>query len=212
MTDNITVFTHTSIRIRSKEKIIYIDPFKLKEEPHDADLIFITHDHYDHYSPEDIEKVCNPGTSIVVPEKMGSKVEKEGGYKGRIITVRPGTRDTIGGLEVEAVPAYNIMKAFHPKSAGFVGYILTIEGKRVYIAGDTDATKEAKAVRCDVALVPVGGTYTMDAVKAAELVNTIKPSVAIPTHYGNIVGTKADADIFAKNVKDPVCVEIKMEY
>ena len=116
------------------------------------------------------------------------------------------------GLEFDAIPAYNSLKPFHPRSAGWVGYILHIDGKRIYIAGDTDATKEAKDVKCDIALVPIGGTYTMDAKKAAELINVIRPDVAIPTHYGSIVGSEEDAKVFAANVKDPIKVEIMKQY
>ena len=129
----------------------------------------------------------------------------------KIVTVKPGVYREIDGLELETVPAYNILKPFHPKNAEWVGYILWIEGKRIYIAGDTDATKEAKAVKCDIALVPVGGTYTMDAMKAAELVNILRPSVAIPVHYGSVVGSPKDGEVFAEYVKDPIKVELKIK-
>lgn len=129
----------------------------------------------------------------------------------KIVTVKPGVYREIDGLELETVPAYNILKPFHPKNAEWVGYILWIEGKRIYIAGDTDATKEAKAVKCDIALVPVGGTYTMDAKKAAELVNILRPSVAIPVHYGSVVGSPKDGEVFAEYVKDPIKVELKIK-
>ena len=109
------------------------------------------------------------------------------------------------------MPAYNTIKPFHMKSAGWVGYILRIDRKRVYIAGDTDGTKEAKAVRCDIALVPIGGTYTMNAKQAAELINEVQPEIAIPVHYGSVVGGKADEDTFMANVKEPVKVEIKLD-
>ncbi len=114
------------------------------------------------------------------------------------------------GLFFETVAAYNILKPFHPKSAMWVGYIFLVEGRRIYVAGDTDATSEAKAVKCDIALVPVGGTYTMDAKKAAQLVNTIGPDVAIPVHYGTLVGSLKDGQEFAENVNDPVRVELKI--
>ena len=140
MTENIEVFIQNSIRIRDGERIIYIDPFKMKETPHDADYVLITHDHYDHYSPEDIEKVSCSRTILVVPEKMESKAKEAAGYVSGIYTVRPGQSTDIEGLSVETVPAYNILKPFHPKSAGWVGYILTVEGRRIYIAGDTDET------------------------------------------------------------------------
>jgi L-ascorbate metabolism protein UlaG (beta-lactamase superfamily) len=130
----------------------------------------------------------------------------------KIVTVKPGVYCEAAGLEIETIPAYNILKPFHPKNAQWVGYVLRIGGKRIYIAGDTDDTKECKAVRCDIALVPIGGTYTMDAKKAAELVNTIRPEVAIPIHYGSIVGKPSDGETFAKYVKPPVRVEFKIPF
>ncbi len=212
MTENITVFTQNSIRITDRDRRIYIDPFQMREEPHDADYILITHDHYDHFSPEDIKKVAGNNTILIVPEKMQSKANEAVDFVCRIITVKPGVYREIDGLEIETVSAYNILKPFHTKNAEWVGYILRVDGKRIYIAGDTDATKEAKAVKCDIALVPIGGTYTMDAKKAAELVNTLRPSVAIPVHYGSIVGKPSDGDVFADNVKDPIKVEFKITF
>ncbi|MBQ3918374.1 MAG: MBL fold metallo-hydrolase, partial [Oscillospiraceae bacterium] len=164
MTDNITVNAQSSIRIADGDRVIYADPFRIQGEPHDADIIFITHEHFDHFSSEDIEKVKKDGTVIVVPESMAGKVHGA-------VTIKAGDRTVIGGIEVEAVRAYNKLLPFHPKSAGWVGYILTVGGSRIYIAGDTDATDEAKAVRCDIALVPIGGKFTMDAKAAAALVN-----------------------------------------
>ena len=212
MKNNIEVFTQNSIRIRSGIGNIYIDPFRMKEEPKDADFILITHDHYDHFSPEDIRKAAGKGCVLVVPKKMQGKAREAEGFVSSIRTVAPGAAYEIEGLKVETVAAYNILKPFHPKSAGWVGYILELDGERIYIAGDTDATKEAQAVKCDVALVPIGGKFTMNAKKAAELVNKIRPEAAIPTHYGGIVGKKEDADVFAAGVKAPVVVEIKMQY
>ena len=212
MTENIEVFTHSSIRIQSGFGAIYIDPFDMDIEPHDAAFIFITHDHYDHFSPKDIAKAAGDGTILVVPEKMAGKAKEAAGLVREIRTVKVGVRQEINGLEFETVPAYNIMKPFHTKSAGWVGYNLQLDGQRVYIAGDTDATKDAMEVKCDIALVPIGGTYTMDAKKAAELVNTICPKVAIPTHYGNIVGKPSDGDVFAANVKEPIKVELKIAF
>ena len=212
MTENITVFMHNSIRITDRDRQIYIDPFQMREEPHDADYILITHDHHDHFSPEDIKKVAGSNTVLIVPEKMQSKANEAADLVRRIITVKPGVYHEIDGLEIETVPAYNILKPFHPKNSEWVGYILRVDGKRIYIAGDTDATKEAKAVKCDIALIPIGGTYTMDAKKAAELVNTLRPSVAIPVHYGSIVGKPGDGEVFANNVKDPIKVEFKIAF
>ena len=212
MVDNIIVNTQSSIRIESRVGVIYADPLGINDDVHDADYILITHDHYDHFSPEDIEKVAESDSILVVPEKMQNKAQEVARVVGRIETVKPGVYREMNGLEFETVPAYNILKAFHPKSAGWVGYILRIDGKRIYIAGDTDVTKEAKEVKCDIALVPIGGTYTMDAKKAAELINTLRPNVAIPTHYGSIVGKPSDGETFAQYVKDPIKVEFKIAF
>ena len=213
MTDNIRVMTHSSIRITDeKAGVIYIDPFEIDEELKDASFIFITHDHYDHFSPKDIAKIANGETILVVPEKMAEKAKEAAGMVGRTETVIQGVFREAGGLEFETVAAYNTLKPFHPKRAGWVGYILKVNGKRIYIAGDTDLTKEAREVKCDIALVPVGGTYTMDAKKAAELVNTLRPNVAIPTHYGSIVGKPSDGETFAQYVKDPIKVEFKIQF
>lgn len=209
MTDKIEVLTHSSIRITG-EKIVYIDPFKIKGETHDADLILITHDHYDHFSPEDIARVSKEDTRLAVPEKMEEQATEIGFSGKRLITVTPGMAREIDGILVEAVEAYNNLKPFHPKKKGWVGYILSIAGERIYIAGDTDMTKENQQVKCDVALIPIGGTYTMDAKKAAELVNVIRPKTAIPTHYGSIVGSRKDEEIFRKNVDAGIEVVIRM--
>ena len=212
MISNIEVFTQNSIRIKGNGKTIYIDPFQMKETPKDAGFIFITHDHYDHYSPEDIAKVCGDNTVLIIPQKMIDKVGEVSGLVSETVTVNPSAHYAINDFEFDTVPAYNKIKPFHPKSAKWVGYIVHIDGKRVYIAGDTDATKEAKQVKCDIALVPIGGKFTMDAKKAAELINTIQPDVAIPTHYGTIVGKPKDAEVFANNIKSPVQVEIIKQY
>ncbi|MCR4990930.1 MAG: MBL fold metallo-hydrolase [Lachnospiraceae bacterium] len=210
MTDNIEVFKQNSIRIKDKAGSIYIDPFKMDEEPEDAAFIFITHPHYDHFSPEDIKKVARPDTILVVPEKMADKAKEVEKFVKKIETVSPGISREIDGLSFETVPAYNKMKPFHPKNAEWVGYILNIDGNRIYAAGDTDAVKEVRAVKCDVALVPIGGFYTIDAPKAAELINEISPKVAIPVHYGEIIGKPEDGKVFADNVKPPIEVEFKI--
>ena len=212
MTDNIEVLTHSSIRIRTDAGIVYIDPFGLRTADHDADFILVTHDHFDHFSPEDIEKAGNQDTVLIVPAQMEGKAKEVASIVGKLYTVTPGCRENIEGLELETVPAYNNLKPFHPKSAGWVGYIIVDAGKRIYIAGDTDQNKDNASVKCDVAMVPVGGTYTMDAKKAAEFVNALKPEVAIPTHYGSTVGKKEDAETFAKNVDSAIEVSIRMQY
>ncbi|MCI7093573.1 MAG: MBL fold metallo-hydrolase [Lachnospiraceae bacterium] len=212
MTENIEVFTQSSIRITYGDRRIYIDPFQMREAPKDADFILITHDHYDHFSPEDIEKVSNGKSVLIVPAKMLPQAEKVSSIVEEIHSVMPGEHYGISGLEFDTVAAYNNLKPFHPKSAGWVGYILQIDGQRIYVSGDTDMNRDNRDVKCDIALVPIGGTYTMDAKKAAEFINTIRPTVAIPTHYGSIVGKKEDADVFAADVKASIRTEIKMLY
>ena len=212
MTDNIEVFGQNSISITASDKKIYIDPFEMKEEPKNANFIFITHDHYDHFSPEDIKKVACKDTVMIVPEKMKLKAHTVAKYVREIVTVEQQCHKKLYDLEFETIPAYNTLKPFHPRSTGWVGYILLIEGKRIYISGDTDLTKEAKEVKCNIALVPIGGTYTMDAKKAAELVNILRPEVAIPVHYGSVVGKPADGEIFAELVEPSVRVELKIKF
>ena len=197
MLDNIEVLCHSSIRI-SKNKVIYIDPFKIDKNYNDADIIFITHDHYDHYSEEDIDKVKKEDTIIVAPEELLTKLLRKGFRQDYIITVDSDEEDMVEGIKFETIPAYNTNKQFHPKENGWVGYIVEIRGIRYYIAGDTDITEENKKVKCDVAFVPAGGTYTMDFKEAAELINEIKPKIAVPIHYGSVVGTKQDATDFIK--------------
>ena len=197
MLENIEVLYHSSIRI-NKEKIIYIDPFKINKNYNYADIIFITHDHYDHYSEEDIDKVINENTTIIIPDELLTKLLRKGINKNAIITVEPNKNYMVQGIKFETISAYNTNKTFHPKENGWVGYIIIINGIRYYIAGDTDITEENKQVKCDVAFVPVGGTYTMDFKEAASLINEIKPKIAIPIHYGSIVGTEQDAIDFIR--------------
>lgn len=192
MLENIQVLYHSSIRM-AEGKVIYIDPFEIEGNYNDANIIFITHDHYDHYSEEDIKVIKKHDTIIVAPVGMKEKIMGCGFKEENIIAVEPEQSYSIDEINFETIPAYNIDKSFHPKQNGWVGYIIEINGIRYYIAGDTDKTNENSKVECDVAFVPVGGTYTMDAKEAAELVNEIKPKIAVPIHYGSIVGTKQDA-------------------
>ena len=197
MLKNIEVLYHSSIRI-SKNKVIYIDPFKIDKNYNDADIVFITHDHFDHYSEEDIDKVINENTTIIIPEELLTKILRKGINKNAVITVESNKEYMVQGIKFETIPAYNTNKTFHPKENDWVGYIITLDGIRYYIAGDTDITEENRKVKCDVAFVPVGGTYTMNYSEAAELVNIIKPKIAVPIHYGSVVGTKQDATDFIK--------------
>lgn len=207
MKDNIKVICHSCIKI-STEKTIYIDPFKIKEKLNDADIIFITHSHYDHFSEEDILKIKNENTIIVITNDLVEKSIQLGFKKENIIEVKPNQNYKIGELKFETIPAYNVNKNFHPKENNWVGYILELNKQRYYIAGDTDITEENKKVKCDVAFVPVGGTYTMTATEAAELVNLIKPKVAILIHYGEIVGTEQDANKFKQELDTDIKCKI----
>lgn len=197
MLENIEVLYHSSIRI-SKNKVIYIDPFKIDKNYNDADIVFITHDHFDHYSEEDIDKVINENTTIIIPEELLTKILRKGINRNAAITVESNKEYMVQGIKFETIPAYNTNKTFHPKENDWVGYIITLDGIRYYIAGDTDITEENRKVKCDVAFVPVGGTYTMDFKEAAQLINEIQPKIAVPIHYGSVVGTKQDATDFIK--------------
>ena len=210
MLENIEVLYHSSIRI-SNNKVIYIDPFKIDKNYNDADIVFITHDHYDHYSDEDIDKVINENTTIIIPEKLLTKLLRKGINKNAIITVEPNEKYMIQGIKFETIPSYNTNKTFHPKENGWVGYIITLDDIRYYIAGDTDITEENRKVKCDVAFVPVGGTYTMGFKEAAQLINEIQPKIAVPIHYGSVVGTKQDAIDFIKLLNPTITGVILMK-
>lgn len=200
MYDNIEWYGQASFKI-SGEKIIYIDPWKLKGELEKADIILVTHTHYDHFSPDDIAKIQKDDTVIVLPKDGDGKVS------GDIRSVMSGDTLELDGVKVEAVPAYNLGKDFHPKGNNWLGYIITMDGKRYYHAGDTDSIPEMKEIfEIDYAFLPVGGTYTMNAETAAEVANTIKAKVTIPMHYGDIVGKKEDGEKFKSLVKGEVVV------
>lgn len=207
MKDKITVNAQSSIRIEA-EKIIYFDPFKIAIAANDADVIFITHDHPDHFSPEDIRKVQKTNTTFVIPKSMENTLKKAG-YSD-LILFTPGEKAAVYDIPVEAIPAYNMMKPFHKRENGWLGYIITIDGQRIYVAGDTDAASEAKAVSCDIAIIPIGGTFTMNHSQAAAFINELHPKTVIPTHYGSIVGSADSGEAFRKLVQPDIEVIIKL--
>ena len=203
MLNNIEVLCHNAIRF-NKGKIIYVDPFHLKKEYKDADIILITHSHYDHFSKEDIEKVKKDDTKIYITKDLLEETKSIGFIEDNIVIVNPNEIYYEDDIEINTIRAYNINKQFHPKENNWVGYILKIQGFTYYIAGDTDITEENRKVNCDVAFVPVGGTYTMTANEAAVLVNEIKPKIAVPVHYGEIVGLKEDGQRFVEKLENGI--------
>ena len=209
MLENIQVLYHSSIKI-NREKVIYIDPFKIDNDYHDADIIFITHSHFDHYSEEDIGKIIKENTKLIITEDLEQKV-LEKVKKENIICVQPEKNYLVDGINFETIPAYNTNKQFHLKENNWVGYVIELNGIKYYFAGDTDITEENKKVKCDVAFVPVGGTYTMTAKEAAELVNIIKPKIAVPIHYGSVVGTNKDAEDFVIRLNEKIEGRILMK-
>jgi len=198
MVKNIHWLGHASFRIDAGIKTIYIDPFKIKAGAPKADIILVTHEHFDHNSPEDIAKIQKDSTVIVAPVAVAEKL------KGNAQGVKPGQSLSVAGVAVETVPAYNTNKEFHQKKFGWVGYVVTVDGVRIYHSGDTDYIPEMDRLNVDVALLPVGGTYTMTADEAAQAVNTFKPKIAVPMHYNSIVGTAADALRFKELCKTEV--------
>ena len=205
--DSVQVLYHSSIRIAG-ERVVYVDPFGVEEERHDAGLILITHDHYDHFSPEDIQKVRKADPVLVPPASTAQRAAELGCSESHVIA--PGQVLEVLGLSLEAVAAYNPGKPYHPRENGWVGYLLTMGGARYYIAGDTDDTPEARRVRCDLALFPVGGTYTTDAAQAAQVVNAIRPLAAVPTHYAAIVGSAADGRRFMEGLDTGIACRERM--
>jgi L-ascorbate metabolism protein UlaG (beta-lactamase superfamily) len=204
MLKGIECLGHSTIKINKSNKIIYIDPYNIKNGLNDADYIFITHNHYDHFSEVDIKKVKNNETIIIITEDLYTNTLKLGFNGMNIITVKPNENYQVDGIKFSTISAYNTNKTFHPKENEWVGYIIELENSKYYIAGDTDITDENKKVKCDVAFVPVGGTYTMDFKEAAHLINEIKPKIAVPIHYGSIVGTDQDATDFVKLLRPDV--------
>ena len=211
MIEKITINTHSSIRVQA-DQIIYFDPYEIQEETHDADVIFVTHDHHDHFDPASIEKILRDDTMLVIPRSCFESWSASGILVTQVVQMDPGQQIDLGQICIETVPAYNHMKPFHPRKNQWLGYIVTIDGRRIYVAGDTDVTEEAKQVKCDIAFVPVGGKFTMNAAKAAELVNTINPDIAVPTHYGSIVGRRSDGREFKKAVREEILVPLLIHF
>ena len=211
--DNITVNAQSSIRIAGS-KILYFDPFQIADTTHDADFIFITHEHYDHFEPESIAKIKKEGTFLIAPESMKKKVLSESGaVSDKCVFYNPGETHELEGIVIETIPAYNKLKPFHPKGNRWQGYIVKMNDVRYYVAGDTDVNADIQKAECDVALIPIGGHYTMDKKQAADYIANLKPKAVIPTHYGNVVGKPTDGSDFQNDLeaKDKdIQVELKL--
>ena len=197
---------HSGFLIKNS-RVIYIDPYNIKEENEKADLILITHSHYDHCSVADIKKIVKEGTKIILPADCQSKITRfEVPIKIEII--EPGQEIDLGNLVISAIPAYNIDKHFHPKEESWIGYLIKMNDVVIYHAGDTDVIPEMQNLtghqkeKKFVALLPVGGRFTMNSEEAAESAKLIKPFLAIPMHWGSIIGDEDDAAEFVKLCKE----------
>jgi L-ascorbate metabolism protein UlaG (beta-lactamase superfamily) len=203
MLERFTWFRQSAMRFAGEGLTVYIDPWGTSAK-READVIFITHAHADHFQPQEIERLSKDGTNIVAP----SDVAKE--LSGEVTPVAPGDSIEVSGIKVQAVPAYNVHPDrldYHPKANRWVGYILELQGTTYYHAGDTDHAPELDDVSADVAFLPIGGTYTMEPSEAAGLAKSISPQIAVPMHYGFVVGSPKDAETFRREAQ-PVKVEV----
>ena len=182
--DNIYVNTRSSIKITGT-KTLYFDPLEIAGTPHDADMVFVTHEHYGHFSPDDIKKVLKEDTQIIVPLGMMNMAMEKIAPVQRLHGILPGQTENYGGVKCQGIPAYNTDKQFHPKNRNWLGYLAELDGKTYYAMGDTDATPEAAKVNADVIFIPIGGKYTMDAAQAAEFINGKQSELVVPIHYEN---------------------------
>jgi L-ascorbate metabolism protein UlaG (beta-lactamase superfamily) len=191
--DHITWFRQSALRWVDDERTIYLDPWGTDKDAPPADLILITHAHFDHFQPEEIERLRKDGTKLVAPHDVAAELT------GDVTPVAPGERHEVAGVRFTTVPAYNTHEErleMHPRANNWVGYVMELGAATYYDAGDTDHAPELDDVRADVAFVPIGGTYTMDAQEAGGLVQAMQPKLAVPVHFGFVVGSPKDADLF----------------
>ncbi|MBQ6476951.1 MAG: MBL fold metallo-hydrolase [Bacilli bacterium] len=200
---NISINTQSSIKIGN----IYFDPYLRREEVHDADIIFITHSHYDHFDINSINNIKNDNTIIVVPDDK-EILNNLNFDENNILIVKPNNNYEVHGIKFSTVPSYNINKPFHKYEYGWVGYVINISDTTYYVMGDTDLIDEAKSVICDYLFIPIGGTYTMDYKEASTLCNIIKPKIVTPIHYGSIVGKIEDGYSFKELVNSDIEVNL----
>lgn len=204
--DNIDITYHSSIRIGG-EKVIYIDPLHISGAPHDADLILFTHPHFDHFSPRDARKLMKESTVIAAPKSMAFMILLT--LRKKAVPLKPGESTELAGVPVRTVAAYNKIKPNHMKLMKWLGYILTVGETEIYVSGDTDVTDESRSVSCDIALLPVGGRYTMNPEQAAQLANTIAPHTVIPVHYGKLLGGTEAPERFRRALNPGIQADIR---
>lgn len=204
MLERITWFRQSALRWAAEGLTVYVDPWGTPADAAPANLILITHAHFDHYQPDEIARLSTASTRLVAPHDVAAELS------GNVTPVAPGESHEVAGVRFTTVPAYNTREEaldFHPRANGWVGYVLELGGHAYYHAGDTDHAPELDAIETDVAFVPIGGHYTMDAAAAAGLVKQIAPKVAVPIHYGFVVGSPSDGERF-RNAAAPVEVEL----
>jgi L-ascorbate metabolism protein UlaG (beta-lactamase superfamily) len=210
MVNNIELIAQSALRIKYNDKIIYFDPFKINNKYlKDADYIFITHPHYDHFNEEDLKTIMKDSTKIIVPNELEDNCKSLG--FNNIICVSPNNEYSVDDIIFKTINAYNIDKPFHKKESNWVGYIINLNNESIYVSGDTDIIDEIKNIKCDIACICIGGHYTCNYMEAVDFIKTIKPKHAIPTHYKTVVGSLDDAINFKKEL-DSICdVKILME-
>ncbi|MBP7055616.1 MAG: MBL fold metallo-hydrolase [Candidatus Omnitrophica bacterium] len=203
MLDNLHWLGHSGFRWEGS-KTLYFDPYKLASSAKKADVILVSHEHFDHCSIDDIAKISTGETAIVASDDAGKELQRAKVLCNNIFILTPGGSISISGIKIIAVAAYNTNKKFHTKGSNKLGFVVTMDGISVYHAGDTDDIPEMKDIKCDIALVPVSGTYVMTADEAARAVLNIKPRYAVPMHYGEVAGTPEDAKRFQGLLKDRI--------